>query len=504
MFCKNCGKEIDDNSNFCQFCGAVNSSSKKVDIRQEINKFIENFKLRKNIAIPMFGTIIVLLILYILCVIYVKSPEYVIYNSIIAIKNNNYDRVTKYINIDKVANNIVDKNIKNSMDESELEDNPFSGFAYMLVEAMKPQMVAITKDIFKEVIESQDNILKEISKPKILLFICIKKYNGLSLQKTVNETDKVEFKFSNGKQNNDLYILLNKTPESHWEIVDIYGYNLFDENNVQYIQHGKQILSTNNNKDKKITKDVLLNNAKIHYSKFKEKQKEYSLNFWRMNKEEKDIAFKKLYADYLDKISNFEIYFTNYEGYETSDEYIKNYKKEFAKFGINFVYVEGYNIIPDYQSLIKTLGIPKPWKDWLKLQENYVLQRLYICNNSACEGETLSVDELEQGIIDLENTEKLSKEIAAIKREDYNYIPDTSKEFLYTYLVGNELYSHFDEGVANKIYTSSKKSYEHFIENHKDSRYYPLVVKYYDKIKANSFKYSSKTQDWLIKEIEKI
>ena len=103
MFCKNCGKEIDDNSNFCQFCGVVNSSNTKADIRKRINKSIQNFKLQKNIAALMFGTIVLLLILFILCTMYVKSPEYAIYNSIIAIKNNNYDKVTKYINIDKIG-----------------------------------------------------------------------------------------------------------------------------------------------------------------------------------------------------------------------------------------------------------------------------------------------------------------------------------------------------------------------------------------------------------------
>lgn len=39
MFCKNCGKEIDDNSKFCQYCGAkiVEPNSKK-EFVEALNK----------------------------------------------------------------------------------------------------------------------------------------------------------------------------------------------------------------------------------------------------------------------------------------------------------------------------------------------------------------------------------------------------------------------------------------------------------------------------------
>ena len=273
-------------------------------------------------------------------------------------------------------------------------------------------------------------------------------------------------------------------------------YNLLTGKSPQF-DEPKQI-------ENKINKDNILNNANIHYAKFKKTQKEYSLNFWKMEENKKEEAFKKVYDDYLSKFSNFETYFANNGGYDLTYEYFESHKEDFKKLGINFISLEGsYEPIPDYTSLIKTFGIPKNWEKWLELQEKYTLQRLYACNDSVCEGESLSIEEIKQAIIDLDEIEKKSKTIASIKAENYDYIPDTSARFLNNYLIGNDLNWLFDYDRTNKIYDSVKESYEDFIKNNKDSKYYGLINKYYDKLKKNNFRYSDKNKDWLYEQLEK-
>jgi len=505
MFCPNCGKEIYAHSKFCQFCGAgINMPENNT--KQKGNNFKNNIKKNKKPHCILVVTIVLFSILLVFCLLYIKTPEFAIYNAVAAMKDNDYAKTIKYVNIEKIANNRIDAYMTNAINDESMRNNPFVGLAYIFAETLKPNIISIIQESFKDIVESPENIFQKASKPKVLLFTCIKKFGKLSLQKTVNEPKKAEFKFNDGNKIKNLYIVLNRTFEKKWEVVDIYGYDFWQDNNVQYLQYDKNsISSTSISQNNNNTKDILLNNATIHHSKFQEKQKEYIFKFWRMNKEGRDVAFKKLYDDYLDKINKFEIFYLNNGGYDITREYAENYKSKYKKLGINFIEIEGsYSIIPDYDCLIKTVGIPKNWKKWLELQEKYVLQRLYNCNESGCEGETLSIDEIEQAIIDLENIEKISKEIASIKAEDYNYIPNTSARFIYTYLLGSELYWLFDYGATYKLYGKVQNSYKHFIENYKDSKYYPLIKKYYEKLKANKFNYSDNAHNWLIEEIKKL
>ena len=205
------------------------------------NKYIQE-KNNKSKNIKYFWvTILVLFIIFagVLFTTFVKSPEYTIYSAISAMKTNNYEKTIKYINIEKIVNNRFEAVTTEMMNDPALDDNPFAGLAYMFVEAVKPKFVSIVQDSFKNIVESPDNIFQEVSTPKLLIFLIIKNYNGITLVKTQNEPKKVIFEFNDNSNINNLQIELNKNSEQNWEIVDIGGYDFWDDANSTYLEHNE-------------------------------------------------------------------------------------------------------------------------------------------------------------------------------------------------------------------------------------------------------------------------
>lgn len=245
MYCNNCGKEIADNYKFCAYCGAsVESQNNNIDAETSdnfIDKYIQE-KNNKSKNIKYFWvTILVLFIIFagVLFTIFVKSPEYTIYSAVSAMKANNYEKTIKYINIEKIVNNRFEAVTAEMMNDPSLDNNPFAGLAYMFVEAVKPKFVSIVQDSFKNIVESPDNIFQEVSTPKLLVFLIIKNYNGITLVKTQNEPKKVIFEFNDNSNINNLQIELNKNSEQNWEIVDIGGYDFWDDANSTYLEHNE-------------------------------------------------------------------------------------------------------------------------------------------------------------------------------------------------------------------------------------------------------------------------
>ena len=257
-------------------------------------------------------------------------------------------------------------------------------------------------------------------------------------------------------------------------------------------------------KDWSIKNDDIYNYAIKNSIKLKEMLAQYSKNYADLTEENRENAFRNIYEEFLNENKKLNDYYSS-KNYSLTDDYVKNYEEDYVILGSRFKESEGeVYFAPDYRILINTSGIPNQWKKWLELQQKYSTMRIEACREFSCEGESLSETQIEEAIIELENIEKQSRVIASICAEDYDYIPDTSLRFLDTYLVGNELYSHFDFW-ENKglIFPNSKKSYEHFLAEHIDSRYYQIVKEYYNKLIRDKFKYTETTKEWLINEIEK-
>lgn len=233
MFCKKCGKEFNNSDNVCSYCGEEN---KNLTNEYELNN-------EREITNKKYSSITLILVFIILSLLtfaflYTKSPEYTIYSAVSAMKDNDYEKTIKYININKIVNNRIDILVNTMQNIPGLNNNPYFGLAYLFIDAVKPKLISLIEEKFKSIVESPDNVFHNISKPQIFLFTLIKKYNDLSLVKLTNEDKKVVFEFSNKKIKN-LRIVLVKNSDNKWEIVDIDNYYFWLDTYSNYLEHSK-------------------------------------------------------------------------------------------------------------------------------------------------------------------------------------------------------------------------------------------------------------------------
>lgn len=245
MYCNNCGKEVDDNDKFCGHCGIhLNIETYNENINPEINKNNDitdiqsvNLKTKVTKYILIALTILIFISVSSMIIIYTKSPEFVIYKSVIAMKNNDYEKTIKYINIEKIIDNRVNDITAGMLNDPALKNNPFAGLAYAFVESIKPKLVDYIQTEFKNIIESPDNIFQDISSFKLLYFTIAKKYGNVSLNKVTKEPKKAILEFISSKNDYKLKIYFIKNSKNQWEIVDITGYEFWKEQNAQKLQH---------------------------------------------------------------------------------------------------------------------------------------------------------------------------------------------------------------------------------------------------------------------------
>ena len=223
-------------------------------------------------------------------------------------------------------------------------------------------------------------------------------------------------------------------------------------------------------------------------------------------KQDEEFAFKELYIEYINYYKEAVQYYIENVKTPFDYEYVKKHNKEYLEYGIGFNIVEGsWDIEEDYSMLLETPEIPKVWIEWLKLQEKYVKKHRKTCiKRGSCEGGTMTVSEIEQAIIDLEKMEQKSKAIASIQSHKYDYIPYTSRELIDTYLMGKDLVPIFDWNPddTRSLNKASKKSFEHFIKHHKNSKYWGIVNWYYKALEQNKFLYLPYINGTLIDKLE--
>lgn len=246
---------------------------------------------------------------------------------------------------------------------------------------------------------------------------------------------------------------------------------------------------------------------------FKLKQENYYVKSKNQTDAEKEIAFKKLYINYINYYAGIIRYYKKLNNFSIDNEYVKEHKDEYITYGLGFNILEGnWEIEEDYTMLLSTPKIPKVWTEWLNLQQKYIETNRKKCtksfrrNSCVCEGGTMTISQMEQAIVELGMIEQKSKVIESIKSQDFDFIPYTSRELVETYLMGNDLRPIFDWGKddSRKLNKKSQKSFEHFIKYHKNSKYWDIVNEYYNKLQQNNFIYSAKINAWLIDELESV
>lgn len=245
MYCNNCGQEVNDNDKFCGHCGSrINIETYRENINFEINKNnditdVQSVKLKTKFTKYILIALITLIFISIssMIVIYTKSPEFVIYKSVIAMKNNDYEKTIKYISIEKIIDNRVNDITTGMLNDPSLKNNPFAGLAYAFIESIKPKLVDYIQTEFKNIIESPDNIFQDISSFKLLYFTIAKKYGNISLNNVTKEPKKAILEFIGSENNYKLRICFIKNSKNQWEIVDITGYEFWKEPNAKKLQH---------------------------------------------------------------------------------------------------------------------------------------------------------------------------------------------------------------------------------------------------------------------------
>lgn len=124
MFCKNCGKEIDDNAKFCMYCGSTIHEENKEENKEEndkVNKILEdinkgtkmdsNKKLLKIVS--AIGVIVAIIILAILMINNSGVNLKKVYNKVLEEDSGYYKFINiasdnSYIEIDTNPNDIDD------------------------------------------------------------------------------------------------------------------------------------------------------------------------------------------------------------------------------------------------------------------------------------------------------------------------------------------------------------------------------------------------------------
>lgn len=245
MYCNNCGKEVNVNDKFCGHCGScINIENYNKDNNTEINintniNDLQYVNLKTKVI--QYGLIALIIFIFIsvssMIIIYTKSPEFVIYKSVIAMKNNDYEKTVKYVNIEKIIDNRVNDITTEMLNDPYIKNNPFAGLAYAFIESIKPKLIDYIKSEFKNIVESPDNIFQDVSSFKLLYFTIVKKYKNISLKNVTNEPKKAILELIGTKNNYKLKIYFIKNSKNQWEIVDITGYEFWKELNAKKLQH---------------------------------------------------------------------------------------------------------------------------------------------------------------------------------------------------------------------------------------------------------------------------
>ena len=191
-----------------------------------------------------------------------------------------------------------------------------------------------------------------------------------------------------------------------------------------------------------------------------------------------DILFNKLYNKYLDAINilNLTGY---YDNKDLSVYYHNNWVKLISSEGS---YYYGIN----YNYLINKYGqyLSKEYKEWLK----HLSETEHLVEDACL---NVKPDKLREYIVYLEDS--------ITKNPDFllnNDIRDRIKSYLSIYLEGMDNSPVFDTWNTKRINTDFKSSYEKFLTENTNSKYYPMVEELYNKAKENNFMWDENFHDW--------
>lgn len=174
--------------------------------------------MNKKLTLFLLGLVLVLSVIVIAAWQVIKvSPQYSIYQIYQATDQHDYDKFRKYVDVESISNNVVDKALSSAINKSKQDTSNKDSFYQLgyniglgLVSAMKPQLK-------KEVVSSIKNAVEEGSfkteyKPKSI----IDYFNAVTVKKNSKVAD-IAIK-SMGKE---ILKLKMRNVDDHWQVFDM-------------------------------------------------------------------------------------------------------------------------------------------------------------------------------------------------------------------------------------------------------------------------------------------
>ena len=256
---------------------------------------------------------------------------------------------------------------------------------------------------------------------------------------------------------------------------------------------GFYIFSQKSMQDEQQTVDNTIEEVSIKDELFKEENLNPVQKYYKDNLEQDEINFLKLAKTSENNDAEFNKLQTklNKATDVLNEKYADNIDINDQYYENNWVKlpcVEGtyfYSVNSEY--LLEKYGkyLSNAYNEWLKFN----IKRENVMQDG---GLTVPPDKLREYIIFLEKF--------VDKNPDFILIADAKdilNSYLMTYLEGIDNSPIFDKWNTRKMQPEFKSSYENFLSENKDSKYYPMVEELYNKSKENNFAWDRDFDAWL-------
>ncbi len=257
------------------------------------------------------------------------------------------------------------------------------------------------------------------------------------------------------------------------------GFYIFSQkNNIQTEQVANDNVIQETTVKKEVPQKEVLSPVQKYY---KENLEQDEINFLNKAKKSKDndLEFSKLQMKFINATDVLNEKYA--DNIDINDPYYKNN-------WVKLPCVEGsYFYAVNSEYLHKKYGkyLSPAYNEWLK----FILKRESVMQDG---GLMVPPDTLREYIICLEKFVEQYPEFVLI-----GDAKDILESYLMTYLEGIDNSPIFDKWNTQKMLPEFKASYEKFLSENKDSKYYPMVEELYNEAKANDFTWNRDFDTWL-------
>ena len=255
-------------------------------------------------------------------------------------------------------------------------------------------------------------------------------------------------------------------------------YLLSQKNDIQTEQPANDNVAQNAAVKDTVSKEESLNPAQKYY---KDNIEQAEINFLKRvgPSKDNDIEFSELQKKFIKATDILNEKYA--DNIDIDDLYYQNsWVKLSCVEGIYFYSVNSEYLIQKYGQYLSPA-----YNDWLK----FTLKRENVMQDV---GLIIPPDTLREYIISLEKFVEQYPEFVLILE-----VKDILDNYLMTYLEGIDNSPIFDKWNTRKMLPEFKASYEKFLTENKDSKYYSMVKELYNKSKANNFNWDRSFDTWL-------